>query len=267
MVRCYDKRHFVEGWFTLSMPDINLSNEIVLNYMTEMSIWWIETTDIDAFRIDTYPYAGVEYMETWQKRLYAEYSGFPLLAEAWVGETEYVSQMQKDNLASMPGSTMTFMDFAFQRRISEAVGEKDARMIYAHFTIDFAYETPLNLLAFIDNHDIARWLHKHSSISELKQAIGLLLTMQRIPQVYYGTEILLAGDGKGTYDGNMRQDYPWSKPLNAQQQDFKDYISHLLKWRKKCRCITEGGMLHFVPLNNNVYVYFRFLQSEDGGDR
>lgn len=261
----YDKRHFVEGWFTLSMPDINLSDDIVLDYMTQMSIWWIETTDIDAFRIDTYPYAGADYMETWQTRLYAEYPGFPLLAEAWVGETEYVSQMQKDNLASIPDSTMTFMDFAFQRRISEAVGEKDARMIYTHFAMDFAYETPQNLLAFIDNHDIARWLHKYSSISELKQVIGLLLTIPRIPQVYYGTEILLAGDGEGTSDGNMRQDYPWGKPLNARQQDFKDYISHLLKWRKKCRCITEGGMLHFVPLDNNVYVYFRFLQSGDGG--
>lgn len=261
----YDKRSFVEGWFTPFMPDINLKSEVVLNYMTQMSIWWIEMTDIDAFRIDTYPYAGAEYMETWQKRLYAEYPGFPLLAEAWVGETEYVSQMQKDNLATIPDSTMTFMDFAFQRRISEAIGEKNARVIYTHFAMDFAYEKPQNLLAFIDNHDIVRWLHKHSSINELKQAIGLLLTIPRIPQVYYGTEILLAGDGKGTFDGNMRQDYPWGKPLTARQQDFKDYICDLLKWRKKRRCITEGEMLHFVPLDNNVYVYFRFFESKDVG--
>ena len=125
--------------------------------------------------------------------------------------------------------------------------------------MDCAYEAPQNLLAFIDNHDIARWLHKYSSISELKQVIGLLLTVPRIPQVYYGTEILLAGDGEGTSDGNMRQDYPWGKPLNTQQLEFQNYLTKLLRWRGKCRCITEGEMLHYVPLDDNVYVYFRYL--------
>lgn len=263
-VSSYDKQHFTQGWFTASMPDINLADEVVLDYMTQMSIWWIETADIDAFRIDTYPYAGVEYMEEWQKRLYAEYPQFPLLSEAWAGETEYISQMQKDNVASIAESTMTFMDFAFQRRISEAISEKSVRAIYTHFALDFVYKNPRNLLAFIDNHDISRWLYKHPSIAELKQVTGLLLTIPRIPQIYYGTEIMLAGDGQGISDGNMRQDYPWDGPLNAQQQEFKDFLRKLLQWRKGNKCITEGEMLHFVPLDDNVYVYFRFLGNKEG---
>lgn len=260
----YDKEHFVKGWFTQNMPDINLSNAIVFDYMTQMSIWWIETTDIDAFRIDTYPYAGVEYMQKWQERLYAEYPQFPILSEAWVGETEYVAKMQSDNFATIPESTMTFMDFAFQRRLSETPIENKAREIYSHFALDFAYKNPHNLLAFIDNHDIARWLYKHPSVEELKQAMGLLLTMPRIPQIYYGTEILLAGDGKGDSDGNMRQDYPWDKTLTADQQDFKIYISKLLKWRRGCKAITEGEMMHFVPIDGKVYVYFRYLKDCSG---
>ena len=260
----YDIEHFVRGWFTQNMPDINLSNDIVLDYMTQMSIWWIETTDIDAFRIDTYPYAGVEYMQKWQKRLYAEYPQFPILSEAWVGETEYVAKMQSDNLATIPESTMTFMDFAFQRRLSDTPIENKAREIYTHFALDFAYKNPCNLLAFIDNHDVARWLHKHPSVEELKQAIGLLLTIPRIPQVYYGTEILLAGDGTGDSDGNMRQDYPWDISLTAKQQDFKTYISKLLEWRKGCKAITEGEVMHFVPLDGKVYVYFRYIKDDKG---
>lgn len=260
----YDKGHFVKGWFTQNMPDINLTNNIVLDYMTQMSIWWIETSDIDAFRIDTYPYAGVEYMQQWQRRLYAEYPQFPILSEAWVGETEYTAKMQNDNLVAIPESTMTFMDFAFQRRLSETSIENKAREIYTHFALDFAYKNPCNLLAFIDNHDVARWLHKHPSVEELKQAIGLLLTIPRIPQVYYGTEILLAGDGKGDSDGNMRQDYPWDTSLAAKQQDIKTYISKLLKWRKGCKAITEGEKMHFVPLDGKVYVYFRYLKDDNG---
>lgn len=260
----YDKEHFVRGWFTQDMPDLNLSNNIVLDYMTQMSIWWIETTDIDAFRIDTYPYAGVEHMQEWQRRLYAEYPQFPILSEAWVGETEYIAKMQSDNFAAIPESTMTFMDFAFQRRLSETPIKNKAREIYSHFALDFVYKNSQNLLAFIDNHDVARWLYKHPSIEELKLAIGLLLTIPRIPQIYYGTEILMSGDGNGKSDGNMRQDYPWNRPLTAEQQDFKVYIAKLLKWRRGCKAITEGKMMHFVPLDGNVYVYFRYLRDNNG---
>ena len=260
----YDKEHFVRGWFTQDMPDLNLSNDIVLDYMTQMSIWWIETTGIDAFRIDTYPYAGVEYMQEWQRRLYAEYPQFPILSEAWVGETEYTAKMQSDNLKAIPESTMTFMDFAFQRRLFETSIENMAREIYSHFALDFVYKSPHNLLAFLDNHDVARWLVKHLSVEGLKQAIGLLLTIPRIPQIYYGTEILMAGDGKGKSDGNMRQDYPWNRPLTAEQQDFKTYICKLLKWRKGCKAITDGEMMHFVPLDGKVYVYFRYLRDNNG---
>ena len=260
----YDKEHFVRGWFTQDMPDLNLSNDIVLDYMTQMSIWWIETTDIDAFRIDTYPYAGVEHMQEWQRRLYAEYPQFPILSEAWVGETEYTAKMQSDNLKAIPESTMTFMDFAFQRRLFETSIENMAREIYSHFALDFVYKSPHNLLAFLDNHDVARWLVKHLSVEGLKQAIGLLLTIPRIPQIYYGTEILMAGDGKGDTDGNMRQDYPWNISLTAEQQDFKAYVCKLLKWRKGCKAITDGEMMHFVPLDGKVYVYFRYLRDNNG---
>ena len=260
----YDKEHFVRGWFTQDMPDLNLSNDIVLDYMTQMSIWWIETTGIDAFRIDTYPYAGVEYMQEWQRRLYAEYPQFPILSDAWVGETEYIAKMQSDNFAAIPESTMTFMDFAFQRRLSETPIKNKAREIYSHFALDFVYKNSQNLLAFIDNHDVARWLYKHPSIEELKLSIGLLLTIPRIPQIYYGTEILMSGDGKEKSDGNMRQDYPWNRPLTAEQQDFKTYICKLLKWRKGCKAITDGEMMHFVPLDGKVYVYFRYLKDDNG---
>lgn len=256
----YDRQHFVKGWFTQEMPDLNLSNAHLLQYMTQMTIWWIETTDIDAFRIDTYPYVGVDYMEQWQRKLYADYPCFPLLAEAWVGETEYVAKVQKANLDSIEESRLIFMDFPFQRRLVEAFEKGDARVIYNHFALDFAYSEPHNLLAFIDNHDICRWLSKQPSIDKLKQAIGLLLTVPRIPQVYYGTEILLKGDGKGNSDGNMRQDYPWDTALNPIQRDFKSFLCKILKWRTECKCISEGTMIHFVPLDDNVYVYFRIIR-------
>jgi glycosidase len=93
------------------------------------------------------------------------------------------------------------MDFAFQKRLEQTFDrtsfyDKDAQM-YHHFVYDFLYQDATNTLAFIDNHDLERWFSRIRSKAKLKQALGILLTSPRIPQIYYGTEWMFSGDGKG----------------------------------------------------------------------
>ena len=66
-------------------------------------------------------------------------------------------------------------------------------------------------MAFIENHDTDRFLENGKDTLALKQAYALLLTMRRIPQLYYGTEILMNGTKEIT-DGNVRKDFPWWFP-------------------------------------------------------
>ena len=266
----YDRQNTVDGWFTDHMPDLNLQNQQVWQYLTQMTIWWIETTGIDAIRMDTFLYADSEGMWKWLQYIDQEYPGFSILAEAWVGEAAYTAQVQRAAQAHTHSrAPLVVMDFAFRERMLECFSQKQLYAkegsLYNHFVYDFLYPTPQQTLAFLDNHDTARWFSTARSVAKQKQAIGLLLTCPRIPQLFYGTEIGLPGDGKGTGDGNYRQDF--FDKFNPSQRSHAEnvlfsYVQKLLHWRKHSQAICHGSMKHFIP-QQGVYVYFRtYLQEK-----
>ena len=133
--------------------------------------------------------------------------------------------------------------------------------------LTFLYQDVNNLLVFFDNHDTERFLHEMpQDLSIFKQAYTFLFTTRGIPQIYYGTEILMNGLKNGN-DGNVRLDFPggWQgDAINAFtpegrsgiQNEAFDYMKKLLNWRKNNDVITKGSLLHFKP-QNGVYVYFR----------
>ena len=265
-----DKTVTVNGWFTDSMPDLNLRNPDVLKYLTQMTIWWIETADIDAIRMDTYLYSDFCAMQKWQRRLDLEYPGFSIIAETWVPDASYTAKIQheiiRNNKTCAP---CIIMDFAFQKRLEKTFYKGDVREnketeMYDHFVSDFLYDDPVNTLAFIDNHDLPRWLSVNKGIKKLKQALAILMTSPRIPQLYYGTEVLMAGDGQGTGHGNYREDMfdKFSeKTRSRKESEMLNYIKKLLNWRKNSKAVTKGEMIHYVP-EGGCYVYFRQYESE-----
>lgn len=265
-----DKAATVNGWFTDSMPDLNLRNPDVLKYLTQMTIWWIETADIDAIRMDTYLYSDFDAMQKWQRRLDLEYPGFSIIAETWVPDAPYTARIQHEIFnANQAKAPCIIMDFAFQKRLEKTfyngdVREKKETEMYDHFVNDFLYDDPVNTLTFIDNHDLPRWLSVNKGVKKLKQALAILMTSPRIPQLYYGTELLMSGDGKGVGDGNYREDM-FDKfsggNLSIRQNDVLDYVKRLLNWRKSSKAITQGTMVHYVPFNG-CYAYFRRFKKE-----
>jgi len=264
-----DKADTVDGWFTETMLDINLRNEHARQYLTQMTIWWIETADVDAIRMDTYLYSDLQAMMAWQKRIDQEYPGFSIIAETWVPEAAFTAKAQ-NKVSETVKSKAPFivMDFAFQKRIEACYSNKELydreSQVYYHFVNDFLYSSPQNTLAFLDNHDLPRWLSVNKSIDKLKQALGILLTVPRIPQLLYGTELLFAGDGKGTGDGNKRQDFFEKLNTNSwseKEQEIHDFVQTILTWRKTSKAVTQGSMRHFVP-QNGVYIYIRKYRLE-----
>jgi len=265
-----DKVATVNGWFTDSMPDLNLRNPDVLKYLTQMTIWWIETADIDAIRMDTYLYSDFDAMQKWQRRMDLEYPGFSIIAETWVPDAPYTARIQQAIFnANKTKAPCIIMDFAFQKRLEKTFYNGDVREnketeMYDHFVNDFLYDDPVNTLAFIDNHDLPRWLSVNKGVKKLKQALAILMTSPRIPQLYYGTEILMSGDEKGTGDGNYREDMfdKFSvENLSVRQKGMLAYVKKLLNWRKNSKAITQGTMVHYVPFNG-CYTYFRRYQKE-----
>src|SRR5574344_2530503 len=208
-----DKKETVDGWFVTSMPDLNQRNIHVMKYLIQNSEWWIETVGIDGIRMDTYPYADFDGMAGWMKTLNNEYPNFNVVGETWVTEPAYTATWQKDSrLAKKNSNLKTVMDFSFYDKLSKAKNEETdgfetgLQRIYNSFVYDYLYPNPQNVMAFIENHDTDRFLGDGKDIDMLKQAYALLLTTRRIPQLYYGTEVLMNGT-KAVTDGNVRKDF------------------------------------------------------------
>ena len=268
-----DLHETVDGWFVPTMPDLNQRNPHVMTYLIQNSMWWIETIGIDGIRMDTYPYADAKGMAQWMKRLDEEYPNFNTVGETWVTEPAYTAAWQKDSKLSKENSYLkTVMDFSFFDKLSQAKKEETdgwwhgLNRLYNSFVYDYLYPNPSSVMAFIDNHDTDRFLENGHDTLALKQALALLLTVNRIPQIYYGTEILMNGTKEVT-DGNVRKDFPGGFPgdtrnaftkegLTKAEQDMFRWTSRLLHWRQGNEIITKGKQIQFIPYEG-IYVIAR----------
>ncbi len=268
-----DKAETTDGWFVASMPDLNQRNPHVMRYLIQNSEWWIETIGIDGIRMDTYPYADRQAMAKWMKTIDTEYPNFNTVGETWVTEPAYTAAWQKDSKLQEENSYLkTVMDFAFYDRINLAKHEEtDAwwnglNRVYNVFCYDYLYPNPKSVMAFIENHDTDRFLGNGKDSTALKQALALLLTVRRTPQLYYGTEVLMNGTKEVT-DGNVRKDFPGGFPgdthncFTAQgrtraENAMYNWLKRLLHWRQSNEVITEGSQLQFIPYKG-VYVIAR----------
>ena len=268
-----DLAETVDGWFVPSMPDLNQRNPHVIKYLIQNSEWWIETADIDGIRMDTYPYADRDAMALWMKTLDKEYPNFNTVGETWVTEPPYTAAWQKDSKLQKKNSYLkTVMDFSFYDKINQAKREETdgwwngLNRIYNSLCYDYLYANPSSVLAFLDNHDTDRFLGNTKDSTMLKQGLALLLTMNRTPQLYYGTEILLNGTKEVT-DGNVRKDFPGGFPgdthncftkegRTAAENGMFDWTSKLLHWRQGNDVIAKGKQTQFIPYKG-VYVIAR----------
>lgn len=270
----YDFTQMNDGWFVSAMPDLNQRNPHVYKYLLQNSLWWIEYADIDGIRMDTYPYADYEAMSNWMKELNEAYPNYNVVGETWVTEPAYTAWWQKDSKLSAPlnSNLKTVMDFSFYEKINQAKGEETTEWvtglncIYNNFVYDFLYADPASVLAFYENHDTDRFLGEGQNLDQLKQAVTLLLTTRRIPQLYYGTEVMMNGV-KSQSDGYVRKDFPggWNDDKENAftaagrtpiQNECYNFYRTLLNWRKDNGVISKGKMIQFMP-QQGVYAYAR----------
>jgi neopullulanase len=274
----YDKTRMTKGWFVKSMPDLNQDNPFVARYLTQNSIWWIEYADLDGIRMDTHPYSEKAFISGWAKEVMTQYPNFNIVGEVWMNDTPQCAYWQKDalNKDGFNSNLPTVMDFPLMFTLQKVFNEepswdKSAIRLYDHLTKDFLYANPSNILIFADNHDESRFLSKTDSIANLKMAMALLLTTRGIPQIYYGTEILMKGQ-KSDGDGKLRLDFPggWtddkrnaftSEGRTKKENDTWNYLQTIMKWRKVSDVIHTGKLKQFVP-EENIYVYFRYNSSK-----
>ncbi len=274
-----EKTLFSDGWFVSAMPDMNQKNPLLARYLIQNSIWWIEYAHLQGIRHDTHSYPDKDFMSEWSCAILDEYPDFNMVGEEWSPNPNLVAYWQQGKMNS-DGYTScmpSMMDFPTQISLVAGLTEPESWnkgfiKMYENLANDFVYADPFNLVIFADNHDMSRF---YTQIGEdfnlFKMGMAYILTMRGIPQVYYGTEILMSNPGTDAH-GVIRSDFPggWesddknafqNEGLSDRQLEAKSFMTSLLNWRKETSCLHDGQLVHYGP-RDGVYVYFRFNREQ-----
>jgi glycosidase len=278
-----DSKMCMDGWFVKSMPDLNQSNPLMLTYLIQNAIWWIEYADLDGFRVDTFSYNDKVGIAKWTKSITDEYPYFNIVGEVWMQNQAHMAYWQKDSkigaIENFNSNLPSVMDFTLLNALTTVLNEDKAAWnkgminVYENFTNDFLYPNVNNIMTFVENHDTNRFntVYKND-FKKYQIAMAMIATVRGIPQLYYGSEIGMDGDKDKKGDADIRKDFPggWEGDTNnafsrsartEQQQKYFDFTSKLFQWRKTNEAVHFGKMKHYIP-ENNVYVYFRYTDKK-----
>lgn len=270
-----DRKLENDGWFDTTMPDVNQGNPAVATYLIQNFLWWVESTGLDGYRIDTYPYSDPKFLMAWGKAIEDEYPKLAMFGEAWEGTSAEQAFFAQNILPPVDGfksNLPAVLDFQITFAIGDALkGDNgDLSKIYQALQSDWLYVDPTRNVTFLDNHDMSRF---YSVIGEdfakYKMGLAWLLTLRGVPQLYYGTEVLMKNFSNP--DGKVREDFPggWAgdktnyftaRPGPA--GEAFDYVSKLANYRKAHPVLSSGKLMQFIP-QDGVYTYFRY---NDGGE-
>lgn len=269
-----DRKRMVDGWFTAQMPDINQSNPYMANYVIQNMIWYIQEFGIDGVRIDTYTYNDQNFANRCNQAIMKEFPKITLFGETRVFGVANQAYFNQNNLnlpfkSNLQGSVdFQCLYFGIIPALTEPFGwTTGINRLYYTLSSDFLNKDATRNVLLLDNHDEPRFFTVVGEDVE-KQKIGYewLLTCRGIPQMYYGSEVLLKGATNP--DGYVRADFPggWANDsinaftgqgLTKDQLAVQSLIKRLGNFRKNSSALTTGKMMHYIPVDG-LYVYFRY---------
>ena len=273
-----DKKIMIDGWFVPHLADLNLRNPYVANYIIQNTIWATEEFGIDGWRVDTYKYNDENFLIRINGALAAEYPKLTSFGEVTSNTVTASAYFTKNNINApikhnIDGVTDFPVCYAMLAGMNEKFGwTNGVNKLYMALAQDLLYQDASHNCIFLDNHDMDRVLTVvGEDISKLKMGLNWLLTLRGIPQLYYGTEILMK-NSRHPSDGEVRLDFPggWAGDKenkftavgrSAKENDMFNYIRTLARFRQSSSAIKKGGTTEYIP-QNGLYVYFRFDKSQ-----
>jgi len=269
-----DKKLSSDGWFTRQMPDLNQGNPDLADFLIQHAIWCVETFGVDAWRIDTYIYNDLAFMNRCNKALTDEYPHITMFGEAWVNGTANQAYFTRNHLdlpykSNLTGATDFQCNFnGIVPAVTDTSGHGGGiNTLYATLADDFLYQDPTQNVIFLDNHDMSRFFSQvGEDVGKQKMGIEWLLTCRGIPQLYYGTEVLMKGFANP--DGWVRLDFPggWKgdrknafsgEGLTADEASVQQLVKTLGRFRQNSSALKTGKMMQYTP-HKGLYVYFRY---------
>jgi glycosidase len=270
-----EKKVMIGGWFVPHLPDLNLSNPYCAKFIIQSNIWSTEEFGIDGWRVDTYKYCDEKFLNEINHALIREFPELTVFGEAWTNSVPASAYFTENNLDvpfkhKIKGVTDFPLNSAIFSALNDNFGWTDGlSKLYMILSQDFLYKDPFTNCIFLDNHDMNRFYSMvGEDLSKYKMGLGLLMTLRGIPQVYYGTEVLMK-NYKNPNDAAVRKDFPggWNSDtvnkfspqgLTERESEAFSFFKKLAVYRKQSPVLAKGTLKHYIP-QNGVYVYFRKL--------
>ncbi|RYZ24486.1 MAG: alpha-amylase [Chitinophagaceae bacterium] len=270
-----EARIMEKGWFTREMPDMNQDNPYVANFLIQHAIWCVEEFGVDGWRVDTYIYNDLNFMNRWNAALYNEYPKMTIFGETWVHGVANQAYFVRNNISNIPvksnltGATdFQTLYYGIQPALNQAFGwTEGVNRLYTTLANDFLYQDASNNVVFLDNHDMTRALSTFGEdVDKLKVGLGWMLTTRGIPQLYYGTEVLMKGVSNP--DGLVRGDFPggWKEDKQnkftaagrvGREGEVHDWVKTIANYRNGSSALKTGKLMQYLP-QDWVYTYFRY---------
>lgn len=271
-----EKAQMLDGWFVPHLPDLNQQNPFVANFLIQHAIWTTEEYGIDGWRVDTYKYCDEQFMNNINTALKREFPKLTVFGESWVNSTVANAYFTQNNMTTpFKHNAEGMLDFqscfAMLAGMNESYGWlTGVSKIYTTLTQDVLYKQPMNNCIFLDNHDMDRVFSVvDEDWKKMKMGFNWLLTLRGIPQIYYGTEVLMKNKKENT-DATVREDFPggWAddkakenrftkEGRSDKQQEAFEHVSALANFRKNSSAITAGKTMQYIP-KDGLYIYFRY---------
>jgi glycosidase len=235
----------------------------------------VEEFGIDGWRVDTYFYNDPTFLNNMNVALQREFPKLTVFGEVLVDQTADAVYFVQNNVVNIPvkhnleGITDKPLTNAMLDGLTQEFNwSGGVNRVYNTLALDYLYKDPTRNCIFLDNHDLDRVFSIiKEDTANFKMGMNWLLTLRGIPQLYYGTEILMK-NFKNPSDAEVRRDFPGGWP-NDSENKFKpenrtatensawNYISTLAHFRQKSKALTEGKLMQYVP-EDGLYVYFRY---------
>lgn len=269
-----DAKKTTDGWFTREMPDLNQRNPFVANFLIQHALWSVEEFGVDGWRIDTYLYNDLPFMNRCNKALTDEYPRMTMFGEVWVHgviNQAYFGENKMD--VPFKSNLQGLVDFqtllyGIQPALNQPFGwTEGVNKLYNTLSNDLVYKDPMRNVIFLDNHDMTRFFSTvNEDVAKQKMGLGWLFTCRGIPQLYYGTEVLMKGVANP--DGWVRLDFPggWKgdaknaftgEGLTETEKEVQQYTRILANFRKGSAALKTGKFMQYLPVDG-LYVYFRY---------
>ncbi len=269
-----DKKKLLDGWQDKLMPDLNQNNPYVANYLIQHALWTVEEFGIDGWRIDTYIYNDLGFMNRCNKAMTDEYPAITIFGETWFHGVPNQAYAVQNNLnipvkSNLPGATDFQALWGIQDAMTRDFGWTDGvNNLYTTLAQDFLYKDPTRNVLFLDNHDVSRFFSVvGENMDKYKSSLSWLFTCRGIPQLYYTSEFATTGFTSPS-DGYVRLDFPGGWPgdkvnkfeasgRTEKDKAIYDHVKALADFRKTSTALSTGKMMQYVPVDG-VYVYFRY---------